>query len=189
MNFPGNCYFNHEKRKTWIDIPKNASKTISHHLLRSKNWKPGSFVKEKIYDYNSYAIIRDPIDRWRGSTIEVAYHYFHIKNYDIIELEKWLEHKNWKNFDSIGDLHHQRMSYFVGGLTNITWISLDNNFEEKIKLHLGIDPPLVKINATEENEYKKIIAPYIDDMLSDNNFIDKLLLYYESDYNILSSLY
>lgn len=188
MNFPGNCFFNHAEKKVWIDIPKNASKSVGYHLRRSPNWKNGNYIEEKIYDYTAYAVVRDPIKRWKGSTIEVAYHYIHYIKYDYSRLEKWFEAKNWKNFDRINDLHHKKLDYFTKGLQNINWISLDSSdFEQTIKQHLDIEEDLVRLNSTEENEAKKHIEPYVDKILSDHVFINKLKSFYATDYEILNS--
>lgn len=189
MNFPGNCFFNHNKKKVWIDIPKNASKSIGYHLRNSQDWKNGNYIEENIYNYKAYAVVRDPIKRWKGSTIEIAYHYVHYTKYDYSLLERWFAAKNWKNFEKINDLHHKKLDYFTNGLQDITWISLDNtDFEQNIKYHLGIEEDLVKLNSTEENEAKKYIEPYVNEILSDSEFVIKLKNFYATDYEILNSI-
>lgn len=184
MNFPGNCYFNHSKKRVWIDIPKNASKTIGHHLRRSKDWKNGNYIEEGIYSYNAYAVIRDPIKRWRGSTIEIAFHHLQYNNFNYDLLPEWFMHKDWKNFEKRHDLHHLTVDYFTKGLENITWIPLNRNFEELVKTYLEIEEPLEWMNSTEENEHKKRIEPYVDELLDDSAFISKLKDYYRRDFEI-----
>jgi len=187
MNFPGNCYFNHRERKMWIDIPKNASKTIGHHLRASNDWVNGNYIQEGIYDYRAYAVIRDPIKRWRGSTIEIAFHHLQYNDFDYSVLGDWFKEKDWKNFEKKHDLHHLNTSYFVQGIGDLTWIPLNKNFETLVQSYLGISEPLVNFNTTDDNLHKRYIEPYVDEILSDPSFVQKLKTYYEDDYAILEN--
>jgi hypothetical protein len=188
--FQGNCYVHNNSKKLWIEIPKNASKTISYHLYKSPNWRNGNYIKEGLYDYSHYAIIRDPIKRWERSTLEICMHYLHYTKYDYISFDRWFKAKDWKNFDKMGNIHYFKMDFYTHGLDNVKWISLDDaNFEENVRSIFEIEEKLMKINSTEENEFKKSIENYINEILSDSEFIQKLKDYYADDYAILDSIY
>ena len=188
MSFQGKCFVNHDSKKIWIEIPKNASKTVSHHLFRSRLWKNGNYIHDDLFDYKSYAVIRDPIQRWKGSTIELAsHHMLHNKNnYGL--LPQWFENRNLKNFSFVNDIHHRKMEYFVDGLKNVTWVAMDKNFEQSIKYNLDIKEDLVKLNCTKENEVKKRIVPYVEKILSDEDFVAKLKQYYKEDIDLFESI-
>jgi len=179
MNFPGNCYLNHTERKMWLDIPKNASKSVSHDLMRM-GWKNGNYIRDSIYDYEAIIVVRDVVERWKGSTIEVCYHHLQYNNFKFDNFAAWFERKNWKNFKSIGDLHHQPLSYFCRDLTNPTYIAMDKNFKLNISKALGIND-VKKYNSTIENEHKLKVEPYVNELLSDPAFIEVLLEYYKED--------
>ena len=184
----GKCFYNQTEKKLWVEIPKNASKTVSHHLIRSSLWKNGNYIHDNLFDYKCYAIIRDPIQRWKGSTIELAsHHMLHNKNnYDL--LPQWFKTRNLKNFTFINDIHHRKMEYFTEGLQNVTWIAMDENFEQSIKYHLGIKEDLVKLNSTLENEVKTHIVPYVEEILSDSDFVNKLKQFYKEDIDLFESI-
>ena len=188
MNFPGNCFYNHEEKRLWIDIPKNASKSVSHHLRYNLKWKNGNYIHDQIFDYESIIVVRDPIDRWKGSTIEVCFHHLFHNKYDFTNFEIWLQRRNWKNFDRIGDLHHQPLSYFCSNkLTNKKYIAMNENFAKTVESVFGIKD-LVTLNTTADNEYKKQIEPYIDEILSDESFLNKLKGFYKEDIELFDSL-
>ena len=187
MNFPGNCFYNHKEQKMWLDIPKNASKSISHHLLRM-GWKNGNYIKDNKYHYEAVIVVRDVIDRWKGSTIEICYHHAQYNKFDFSNFDQWFGSRNWKNFERRGDIHHQPLSYFCRDLINPHYIAMDSNFLETVKNVLGIEN-LKTINSTLDNEHKIKIEPYVDELLSDSQFIDKLYNYYKDDQDIFTSKY
>jgi hypothetical protein len=182
MNFPGNCLYNHKEEKMWLDIPKNASKSISHHLLKM-GWKNGNYIEDKKHHYEAVIVVRDVISRWKGSTIEVCYHHIHHAKYDFLNFETWFTNKNWKSFDRIGDLHHQPLSYFCRDLIKPRYIAMDSRFSRNVKDILAIED-LRTINSTIENEHKVKIETYVNELLLDDVFINKLLQYYAEDQTI-----
>jgi hypothetical protein len=179
MNFPGNCFYNHIGRKMWLDIPKNASKSISHDLMKM-GWENGNYIKDSIYDYEAIIIVRDVVGRWKGSTIEVCYHHLMHNNFKFDNFTTWFEKKDWKNFKSIGDHHHQPLSYFCRDLINPKYIAMDKNFKLNIYNVLGISE-LKTINSTIENEHKLKVEPYVNELLSDPAFVEILLEHYKED--------
>jgi hypothetical protein len=179
MNFPGNCFYKHDEKKMWIEIPKNASKSISHHLLRMK-WKNGNYIEDKTYDYEAIIVVRDVIDRWKGSTLEICYHHAFHNKFDLSKFEPWFFSRDWKNFVKRGDIHHQPLSYFCKNLTNPHYIAMDSNFDENVKNSLGITN-LKTINSTKENTEKLKLKPYVDELLTDQSFLEKLYDYYKED--------
>jgi len=80
------------------------------------------------------------------------------------------------------------MEYFVDGLKNVTWVAMDKNFEQSIKYNLDIKEDLVKLNCTKENEVKKRIVPYVEKILSDEDFVAKLKQYYKEDIDLFESI-
>lgn len=187
MNFPGNCFYNHVEKRMWVEIPKNASKSISHHLLYNMGWKNGNYIKDNIYDYEPIVIVRNSIDRWKGSTIEICYHHMQYNKFDFTGFEQWFQNKNFKNFEKRGDLHHQPISYFCKNLSNMKYIAMDENFKENVKSTFGIEN-LKTINSTAENEHKRKIEPYVDEILKDENFITKLKQFYKEDIELFETV-
>lgn len=188
MSFPGNCFYEHSQKRLWIDIPKNASKSISQHLRFKLKWKHGNYVKDNIFDYESIIVVRDPIQRWKGSTIEVCFHHLFHNKYSFENFETWLERKNWKNFDRIGDLHHKPISWFCDNrLSNKKYIAMDKNFNQTVESIFGIKD-LVTLNTTADNKYKKQVEPYIDEILSDESFLNKLKEYYKEDIELFETI-
>ena len=179
MNFPGNCFYNHKEQKMWLDIPKNASKSVSHNLLKM-GWKNGNYIKDKNHHYEAVIVVRDVVSRWKGSTIEICYHHIHHSKYYFSNFEHWFNSRNWENFEKRGDLHHQPLSYFCRDLHNPHYIAMDNNFSKTINDVLGIND-LRTINSTVENEHKLRIEPYVDELLVNTDFMKKLLDYYAED--------
>lgn len=182
MNFPGNCFYDHDNNKMWIDVPKNGSKSISHHLLRM-GWKNGNYIDDQIYDYEAIVVVRDVVGRWKGSTIEICYHHVQYNNFDFANFSHWFDLKNFKGFEQRNDLHHRPTSFFTSKLTNITYIAMDSRFEESVEKHLGI-ADLKTINSTADNQHKIAIEPYVDQLLLDEQFKSKLLDIYNDDQKI-----
>lgn len=185
MDFPGNCLYNHSQKKMWLDIPKNASKSISYHLL-NMGWKNGNYIDDEIYDYQTFIIVRDVLDRWKGSTIEICYHHVQYNLFDFTDFGKWFKENNWKEFDKNIDLHHQKLSFFNEGLSNIKYIAMDRNFEYNVKNNMNIQDDIIQRNSTIENEHKLKIKPYVDELLSDETFRNKIYDFYEDDQRIFN---
>ena len=186
MSFPGNCYYNHDKKIMWLDIPKNASKSVSRHLWISKEWKSGNYIEDGIYDYKAYGVIREPISRWFASTVEIAYHHLQSRLFNYSVIEPWFKaHEYYVEFDRKRNLHHQRMDYFVSDkIKDMNWIAMDERFEDRICNALGIEKPLFRLNIAEENEHKLELRKHIEHLKNDETFMTKLKEYYKPDTEI-----
>lgn len=178
-DYNGNCLYNHPQRKMWVDVPKCASKSISKSLMNIQ-WLSGNYVEDNIYDYNSVVVVRDVLDRWKGSTLEICYHHIQYNYYDLSNFESWFYDKDWKNFVVLNDIHHYEISFFTKGLQNIDYVAMDDKFEERLKQKLGITS-LSSVNRTKDNEYKVKVKQYVDDLLSDDAFVNKIYEYYKTD--------
>lgn len=167
----------------WVDIPKNASKSVSHYLMKvcKDPWIPGNFIQDSIYDYHAICVVRDVLDRWRGSTLEVCHYPINHGKLTYSEFGDWFDKQNWKNFDTKGDLHHKPISFFTDGLSRIQYVALDRHFESSIQNAFNTTESLPKINATKNNEIKKMIEPYVDFLLEDIEFVNKIYKYYAED--------
>ena len=192
----GRGLINSEKDKFWLDIPKNASQTTIHGLTnRHPNdgkWVPINSENFKVNSIQKYLIVRDPIQRWVGSSVELAWHHHKTKSEGNFFARKNL--KEWYDMHARPDLHHLPQWVWARHLDlhdNTTFIIMDN---KKIKLKLNktfsdynFD---VNVNYSEDNEFKKKIKYRImDEFMTDHVFVDKLKDYYAEDYDLLELAY
>jgi len=127
----GRGLINSEKDKFWLDIPKNASQTTIHGLTnRHPNdgkWVPINSENFKVNSIQKYLIVRDPIQRWVGSSVELAWHHHKTKSEGNFFARKNL--KEWYDMHARPDLHHLPQWVWARHLDlhdNTTFIIMDN---------------------------------------------------------------
>jgi len=164
----GLCMVNYKKQLLWVDIPKNASKSISKPLINNKDWEVADFTKINVLrNYTAVAAIRDPLTRWIGCTLELCAHrILHHKSFE--GFEEWFMHRNFVDFEINLDLHHRPQCDFLAGLLNLKLYLMDcHNFSKNICAALNILGPLPHINATKESDIKNYAKPYVDSILTE----------------------
>lgn len=190
-NHIGKCLVSDQECKFWVNIPKNASNSVSYHLLRQKRWYDDNwFNNPKILKYKGIVVLRDPLSRWKGSTLELCYHHIERNQWKTDNFEEWFEKRNFFNFDKNLDLHHVRQVDFLRGLDldQLTFVYVDDYFEKEICRVLDIASPLKQINIASQNKYKMLIEPYVTQMLENTELLEKIKNFYEDDYSLLSKL-
>lgn len=187
-NHIGKCLADESAKHAWVNIPKNASNTISHHLLFGLKWKDNNWIKNNLEDFIFYAIIRDPIKRFIGSTIELCYHHLQHNKYNFDNFDKWFKDRDFVNFDKNVDLHFVRQIDFLHKLDfkKIKFIPLDKNFNQYLKNEFNI-PHVKNINVTNENQIKIKIKPFAESLITES-FRKKLIEFYAEDYELITQL-
>lgn len=185
----GKCYVNDSLSKFWIDVPKNASKTISQNLW-NQGWRDGDFTKEEniANSYEPSVVLRDPIARWLSGSLEISFHMYHYYDYDIAKFIERFEFFDFRNFEKRNNIHLLKYADLIGNLdrSKIHYFFLDDlNFDSKVKAYFNITTDLKYINKTETNERKNEILPYIAEIYNEPGFVDKLLEYYSDDYVLI----
>ena len=132
----GKCLVGNVDQQYWINIPKNASNSISYHLLTQKKWKDGNWlIDTDIKNFQGVVVLKDPLDRWRGSTLELCYHFIERNDWKIDNFDFWFYKKNFFEFDRSLDLHHVRQVDFLQALDcdKLKFVYIDTNFEQNIR--------------------------------------------------------
>lgn len=173
-----------EKTHFWLNIPKCASNTVSYYLIKNQ-WKK-SHVTENKYE-KIYVCLRDPIERWKASTIELCYHHLIMHKNGFDDFEQWFKKRNFSNFDKNVDLHHVRQVDFLYfcDLPKCEFVYMDEHFDKKIKSIFDIQEVMVKKNTTKENDLKIKAEPYVASLMTDS-FIKKLKDFYHLDYELIN---
>lgn len=181
-----------DKTRFWLDIPKNASQTTIHGLTnRHKNdgkWQPINSSDFNVNKTHKYVIVRDPIQRWVGSSVELAWHFHKNGSKGDFFAEKNL--REWYDMHAKPDLHHLPQwvwARYLDLYNGTTFIIMD---DKDIKLKLKeVFPDYnfdINVNYSEDNEFKmKIKYRIMDEFMTDPIFVDKLKDYYAEDYDLL----
>lgn len=187
----GKCLASDLERKYWINIPKNASNSISFHLLRQKQWRDSNWLTDtKIIDYHGVVVLRDPISRWQGSTLELCYHYLERSHWSTENFNEWFKKRNFFEFDRNLDLHHVRQIDFLHSLEldTLKFVYMNCEFETSICKSLDISPPLKKINISSENAYKKLVKSHVEELLENHELVEKIREFYQDDYDLIKMI-
>lgn len=179
--YTGRVWTSDSKQLCWLDIPKNASKTLSNFFQNSE-WRASNLTTEpELALYKSIVILRDPIDRWRKSVLELVYHQWqYFKN-----IEQWFEDRRFLNF---GDIHLQRQTQYLHGMDSnyCVFIKLDQELENKLATVLGQEVKLKHINATEENQVKLKYKDRVEELCE--QYHEQLHSFYAEDLALLEYL-
>lgn len=187
-NYVGRCLVDHDKKMFWINIPKNASNSVSYHLIRQMKWKDDHFINNPaIRKYRGLGVVREPLKRWHSCTLELCFHFFqyHRDDHDLIKFKDWFAHKNFENFDKNLDIHHiPQSAHLEADFANLTLIAMeDPYFETKVANFFNISGDLVKRNVTVTNDQKLVALQYVDRLMTDA-MIQKLKNFYANDIKI-----
>lgn len=174
----------------WVNIPKNGSNTVSGHLLEM-DWKDDNWlVNPQLLDYKITAVMRDPLKRWKGSAIELSYHFLEHNYWSFEGFEEWFVNRDFYNFNVDVDLHFLKQTDFLTGLPveKVSFIPMDANFNERIKTEFSITRKIFEQNITKENELKVKLTPYVNQLMENKDLIDKIIKFYEPDYKLIEQL-
>lgn len=183
----GKCYVNHELKKFWIEVPKNGSKTISHHIW-SQGWVDGDFMNDDLEGYEPSIVLRDPLQRWLSGSLEISFQLYHYFNYDIKKFKERFYNFDFRNFEIRENIHLLKYTDLIGTLdkSNIKYFFLeDPEFETKIKEYYNIEDELYYVDRTDTNTRKEEIFSYIKNIYDEPGFVDKLNEFYKEDYELI----
>lgn len=177
---------NPEKTQFWLNIPKCASNTVSHHLLR-KQWKKATIHDAK-YE-TVYVCLRDPVERWKAATLELCYHHLLVHKQGLQDFDSWFESRDFENFDRNLDMHHVRQVDYLYycNLSKCKFLYIDNRFNENLAKTFGINEEIATKNSTKENDYKKQIKCYVNGLMT-VDFVKHLTKFYEDDYELINKV-
>ena len=190
-----------DKSSFYISIPKNASKTCGRIILDTRaecNWEEKRVISdhELIQGSNGFAVIRDPIERWVGSSLELIKHRLEHYTYEET-MNGWFSIDRFKNIENWFDIHYYpQINHFINcDIRNIDFIFLNKNFnnnlEKYLNNNLGISRNITvsELNSSKkENDIRFKIRPMIEEILEDSKFKEKLLDFYKQDYELIEIL-
>lgn len=185
----GRCLVNYDIKHLWVNIPKNGSNTVSGHLLKL-NWKDDNWFDNKnLLDFKKTVVLRDPINRWKGSVIELCYHHLEHNHWSFDNFDSWFVSKDFQNFDKWLDIHFLPQSSFLYNLVNnISFVPMDANFNNCIREEFVITGPIQEKNITKNNSYKLKIIPCVESLMSNSDLLEKIKTFYQEDYKLIDNL-
>ena len=186
----GKCLCDHTIKHMWINIPKNGSNTVSGHLLDMR-WEDDNWnTHPEIKDYRSTVVVRDPLRRWKGSAIELSYHYLEHNRWSFEGFDEWFVERDFSNFERSMDIHFLKQTDFLINLNiaDLIFIPMDVDFNSRVQKEFGITQGIREQNITRENELKVQITPYVNRLLENNQLVEKIKHFYRQDYALLDQL-
>jgi len=160
-------YVSFEKKLVYLLISKCASSSIGEYLSTRKDFTPigddiaiaqfhDKYPNERVENYNFFTVIRDPKSRWISGLNEfLMVHKGHVS-----KLKIYIE-KELKNNKFIFDLHTlpqiDCLSYVIDLplISNIIFLKLGENLNQKISSLLGEDIKLNYSNAASSDSNKR----------------------------------
>jgi hypothetical protein len=190
-NYHGKCFTDDKARKLFVEIPKCGSQTFTGPLFRNKGYKDNNWnTNPEILDYEYFAIIRNPLQRWIKSTVELMFHHYeHSKSFDNVRnVSESLNY--YYNFDDFLDLHHVPQYCFLEGLKeeNLTLCKLeDKELKNKFNQFFDISFEYPDRNVTSNIEEKSVILDMLNKVL-DIHYADKIYSFYKKDFELWDTL-
>jgi hypothetical protein len=180
---------NQDQTRFWLSIPKCASNTISSYLLRM-GWKDAAVNDKKYQEIQVF--LRDPISRWKSATLELCHHHLQHNQDDDkqAQFKEWFLNRKFQDFDHNVDLHHVRQTDFLYccDIDACNFTLIDKDIDNKIKNIFSIKQEIISKNTTKGNENKEIALPYVEEIMNDQNLIDKIKDFYRSDFELIEKV-
>ena len=179
----------------WIEIPKNASKSVSAFCLHSNKWREAKMTDPDIVNYHKMIVLRDPIDRWLKSSLELVFHAWEHaggqqtwNESNLSNLNEWFNRRNFVR--ALDDIHLWRQTRYLHGLNidKCKFIHIKSGIADPMEKILGYPVRLRHENATHDNEIKEMFRERVKSFLDDPDNVDHLRDYYAPDYNLLEYL-
>lgn len=196
--FIGRCLVSPDRKRFWVNIPKNASNTISNVLLNS-GWKGDNYIESLDLALLSTPIVflRNPFDRWYGSVAELCLHKYQSPdvNKDLNIFLEWFENSAIDMFIKnpfIYDIHFIRqLDYCMGLNINETiFIHLDTpNINETIKKIFDYDREVENLNMSVDDAFKSLVRYNLKNAMNGNIWTTQYVEdFYSQDYYLLEEI-
>lgn len=192
-------YVSFEKKLVYLPISKCAFSSIGEYLSTRSDFTPidddiaiaefhNKYVTETVENYNFFTVIREPKSRWISGLNEfLIVHKGHMS-----KLKIYIE-KELKNNKFIFDLHTlpqiECLSYEINLtlISNIIFLKLDENLNQKISSLLGEDVKLNHSNAASSDPNKRNNLNFCREMFE--TYCEKNPKYYQTyefDYRLFN---
>lgn len=175
-----------DKKQFWIEIPKNASNSMSEFLYYDRDWKEANYYKIK-HDINYHVILRDPMDRWKKCIVEIC----NIQKEEKLKgrFDYWFVRQKFTNVYEYYDLHIVRQSDF---LINTPWdrtsfYHMHDRLSETILKNFNDEGPFPALNITKLNKKKMRILDMVENLMN-SEVENRLREFYALDYELISKV-
>lgn len=150
----GTCYVNHNLKKFYINIPKNATNWGKLWAVKS-HFRESNYHQEQLLEqgYQPIVFLREPIDRWYAGMAEWInrYHVFHPDTFEFTDqlLSLILERVAF-------DAHTEEQVMFLENIDTNNCVffrvndNLIKNFTHYVEHELGLNPKEVPTNKKYE---------------------------------------
>ena len=171
----------------WVEIPKNASNSMSEFLHYNRNWKDCNRIQRKVIDAQYHVILRDPADRWKKCITEICNIYRQERVHS--RFDYWFKRQEFTNLYKYYDLHIVRQVDFLIGLNwhQTNFYYLDDNLSENILKAFDDTGPFPTLNVTRMNKSKMRILQMVEDLVTPD-FELQLKEFYALDYELISKV-
>lgn len=174
-------------KQFWVNIPKNASNSMSAYL-QDKNWQDANYHinKEIRRTAMNHVILRDPVERWRKCITEICYIDRPGKY-----IKKWFQDRR-KDFISVGvfyDLHLVRQADHIIDLDwrRTKFYNCDSTLAANILNEFNNEGIFPEENVTDNIKIKKSILNWVDELLTDS-LKEKIQDFYRLDYELINKV-
>ena len=187
----GMCYTNHDLKKFYINIPKNAT-NWGKAAMRDLGWVKANYHRDKLIKqgYGAIVILRDPLDRWFSGWAEYT------SRYGVRMDPKYINQTVMKLItDRVAfDEHTEEQCMFLDGINTetTTWFKfgpeLNQNFADYCRRVLGIENKLEDLLPmyTSQGRKEKIQSLMVE-YLSEDDY-KRLNLFYEVDWDLYNNV-
>lgn len=200
----GTCFANHDIKKFYINIPKNATNWGKLWALRSE-FKESNYHQNQLLEqgYQPIVFLREPIDRWYAGMAEWIdrYRVFQPNNIEFTDqlLSLILERVAF-------DAHTEEQVMFLENINtnNCVFFRVDdqliNNFTHYVEHELGLNPETVPTNKQYEAKggFKEDFKKQLKEAISSSFYQDfrkgqlsaeqRLKDYYKVDIDLYNSV-
>ena len=186
----GRVYLDPVTELAWIPIPKCGSNSMMTIMKKLNNGKPwpmrNTLIEPEWNKFKRLIILRDPVTRWRagmgetlmivdrhGGTMHTVRNYTHTHNM----------------YSGLTNRHIATQISLCHGVDtdNAIFIKLED-FNEKIGLFFPLKFPVPHIRRWQDNEKKKDIITFVDQMLAKEETLEKIHEAYKQDFELIDYL-
>lgn len=184
MDYHGRCLVDERYKRIWVNIPKNASNSISKVLL-NHGWKAGNFnERQELQWYKPFVVLRDPLKRWQGSMAEITRHKIEA-GADKKELDDFYEGKTYFDEAFYSDIHFIPQVKWLEGLQ---WNDIDffwMSYMPSLERYLGYGS-IPHMNSSYTEERMDIMARVLS--IPFESISPNVKIRYSDDYDYINYL-
>ena len=177
----GECWVDPTNNITYVHVPKNASSFIKGCLISSKKWQHS----DTLINSSRYLVaLRDPIERWCSGMAQYQV------NSQQLELDVAIVF-NQITFDD----HTEQQIYFLQDidLNKVTFVMINNTFNETISRWFGENEYIVKVNTmpkfNQSSDIKLELKQKYRQLVDSNpDYMLQLKKHFAADYELINKV-